>query len=756
MIMGERGEGFGMKLLNKCRIRVWVPGRASVAAGSLAVLSMAGGHAGWAAVEVADAGTTAAASGQDTGGEIAEITVTAQRRSERLSDVPISVTAVSGTSLEASGVSDTTSLTLVTPGLRMDRLGVYTQPAIRGVTAASTSPGAEANVSLYVDGVYQPNQAANNLDLPDVERIEVEKGPQGTLFGRNATGGAIQVFTREPSYTPTGNFAVSYGNFHDLMTKGFFSAPIIDNVLAGSISGLFEDNDGWTRNLLQNGALTGRVRSRLIRGKLLFQPTDAIKFVLSAQYSRRKDNSLFLYSAVNGNTSGRNPALSPGPLGPIATQPWTTSVNFPSVLDVRNYSTSLKGSFELGHAGTLSTVTAFSRTQILVSADGDASPAEITSFTINSPDKNFTQEVNFASEKFGPASVVAGLFFYKDDSGYDPLIGNFSGFAFTNYSTVTVRAEAAYLEGNYEITPDLVAIAGVRESYEKRSVQYQGGLAALFVGTALHDKSWNAVTPRASLRYQIAPHTNVYATYSQGFKSGVYDLNSTATTPVNPEEIHAFELGVKTSQAMFDANAAVFLYNYSNLQVQFNNGNFDALQNAGSARIYGLDLEGHLHATKGLTFTTGLSLLHARYKNYNPATILAPTKNAAGVPVGGNTENIAANLDGYQVSRAPNWTLNLGVDYSHDFAVGTVGASVNAYHSDTVPLEQSDRVVQPPYTQLNARLALTPIGSKFTASLWGKNLTNAKIIQSSFITTATDGVSYAPPRTYGVMAEYAF
>ncbi|MEA3149201.1 MAG: iron complex outerrane recepter protein, partial [Gammaproteobacteria bacterium] len=192
------------------------------------------------------------------------------------------------------------------------------------------------------------------------------------------------------------------------------------------------------------------------------------------------------------------------------------------------------------------------------------------------------------------------------------------------------------------------------------------------------------------------------------------------------------------------------------LQVQFNNGNFDALQNAGSARIYGLDLEGHLHAAKGLTFTSGLSLLHARYKNYNPATILAPTTNAAGVPVGGNTENIAANLDGYQVSRAPNWTLNLGADYSHEFAVGTLGASINAYHSDTVPLEQSDRVVQPSYTQLNARLALTPAGSKFTASLWGKNLTNAKIIQSSFITTATDGVSYAPPRTYGVMAEYAF
>ncbi len=133
-----------------------------------------------------------------------------------------------------------------------------------------------------------------------------------------------------------------------------------------------------------------------------------------------------------------------------------------------------------------------------------------------------------------------------------------------------------------------------------------------------------------------------------------------------------------------------------------------------------------------------------------------PITNAAGVPQGGNTENIAANLDGYQVSRAPDWTLNLGADYAHEFAFGTMGASVNAYHTDTVPLEQSDRVVQPSYTQVNARIFWQPFGSKVTASIWGKNLSNAKIIQSSFITTATDGVSYAPPRTYGVMAEYAF
>src|ERR1700730_10602279 len=162
----------------------------------------------------------------DAGDDVQEITVTAQRRSERLTDVPITIGVASGAQLQAAGITDTADLPVVTPGLRMDRLGVYLQPSIRGVTAASTAPGAEANVSLYVDGIYQPNQAANNIDLPDTERVEVLKGPQGTLFGRNSTGGAIPVFTRDPSFTPTGNLTVGYGRFNDYLCHGFFLGPL--------------------------------------------------------------------------------------------------------------------------------------------------------------------------------------------------------------------------------------------------------------------------------------------------------------------------------------------------------------------------------------------------------------------------------------------------------------------------------------------------------------------------------------------------
>ena len=666
-----------------------------------------------------------------------EIVVTAQRRSERLTDVPVSVTALTGETIAATGVTDTYSLQQITPGLRMERLGGYTQPSIRGVTAGSTSPGSEANVAIYVDGVYQPNQAANTIDLPDVARVEVSKGPQGTLFGRNATGGAIQIFTREPAYAPSVDLSVSYGRFNDFAAKAFITAPLIDNKLAFSVSGSFENMDGWNRDLL-NGGHVGDIKSRLIRAKLLFEPAEGVKFTLGGQYYRRSDDSLFSFTALDGNT-----------LGPkVGIRPYEVAVNTDPLTETESWNVSLRGSIDTS-VGTISTLSAYSKTQLDIAADGDASPAQIISFTIDSPDKNFTQELNFASEKFGRLSFIAGLFYYRDDSGYDPLIGFFPA-SFTNFADVTTRAYAAYAEGTFEITDRLTAIAGVRYSHEKRTVRYVGGDAAFFVGTDLHKKSYSATTPRFSLRYELAPRTNVYATYSKGFKSGVYDLNGTATTPVNPEKIEAFEVGFKTSSRLFDLNTAAFYYKYKDLQVQINSGGFDLLTNAGAARNYGFDIEGTVRPAPGFTISGGFAYLHARYRDYPNATVLVPNVG------GGNTPVSGVNLSGFKVTRAPTWTLNLNANYKHEFDFGTFGLSGNVYHTDDVPLEQSGRIKQPAYTLFNATVSIVPLNSNFKFSLWGKNLTKEKVIQGSFFTGAGDQVSYAPPRTYGVTANYAF
>ena len=233
-----------------------------------------------------------------------EIIVTAQRRAESTTDVPISLTVRNQQQLTQLGIQSIRDLHVGTPGLRIDRNGVSLQPSIRGVTALDGNPGNDANVAIYVDGVYRPNPAANNIDLPDVEQIEVLKGPQGTLFGRNATGGAIRITTARPSYTPGGSATVGYGSFNDVTARGTLTGPIVGNSIAASLSGYYEHNDGYLHDLTRGGAHTGGLESYLVRGKILIDPAPGVSVLLSAHYSRRIDGSL-AGQPFNGNTAAR-------------------------------------------------------------------------------------------------------------------------------------------------------------------------------------------------------------------------------------------------------------------------------------------------------------------------------------------------------------------------------------------------------------------------------------------------------------------
>lgn len=674
-----------------------------------------------------------------------DIVVTAQRRSESLTDVPISVTALSGEALASSGISNTVQLQAVTPGLVMQRFGGFVQPSIRGISTGANGPGVEANVAMYIDGVYQPNQSANTIELPDVARVEVLKGPQGTLSGRNASGGAIRIFTREPSYTATGDFSASYGRFDNLQVKGFVSAPLVADKIAISLSGLYENMDGWNNDLL-NGGNIGKVQSRLIRGKLLLEPTDRLKLVFTGQYTKFRDDSQFAYSALNGNTAGADPAFAAN--GPIATKPYDVSIDFPPRIMNKNITGSLRASYDIDDIGTVSTITAYQHNKNMLSADGDASPTLFIGFIPKIPDKNFMQELNFASEKFGAISFVSGLFYYDDRTGHDPILGFFPS-PTVSYARVRTKAYAAYTEANIQITDRLSTIVGARYSHERRSVRYARSEEGLD-DAVQYSKSYNSVTPRMSLRYEIEPRTSIYATYSQGFKSGVYNANAEETTPVKPEKVKSYELGIKAAQGNFSLNLAGFYIDYTNLQVSINRGGFDTLDNAGATRNYGAELEGRVRLSPDFTVAGGVAWLHARYHDYTNATIIVP------VPGGGNTAVPNVDLSGHQLLRSPNFTFNLNPSYSHEFGFGKVEASSSVYYTASYPLEQSGRVRQKSYPQVNAQINVFPGSSGIRLGIWGKNLTNEKIVSSSLVLAGGDLAAYSPPRTYGVSVGFSF
>jgi iron complex outermembrane receptor protein len=441
-----------------------------------------------AAAATADAASDAGPAPSQT---LEEVVVTAQRRAERIVDVPLAISAASGEDLKKGNVTNMRDLTATFPGLVFSGQGSAAEPAIRGISTSVSTPGAPGAIAIYVDGLYQSSQIGNYFDLPDVERIEVLKGPQGALYGRNATGGAILVTTLQPSFTPTGSITVGDGTYfggsartsNHFQTQAFISGPLIADKLAGSISAAFENAPGYLTNDL-DGKSFGKIRSEFFRAKLLYKPLDQLSILLSGSYADRRDDAAqqaFPLQTVDSQY--------PGSI--IPTQPWHTTSELyggGAYSDAIHQDVSLKVDWTLPNVGTLTSRTGYTEVHPLFDSDVDLAYAPaclatifncITPFVDWQPDASFQQELTFASEKWGRFSFIAGAqFLYdKEDALYNinppisaPPIRPYGQYGYFVWEeSVKTDAYAAYFEGTYDITDALTAIAGVRYSEETKS-----------------------------------------------------------------------------------------------------------------------------------------------------------------------------------------------------------------------------------------------------------------------------------------------
>lgn len=700
--------------------------------------------------------------------ELEAITVTTEKHVERLQDVPLSIDSKTGAQLEQAGITTVRDLNFVTPGLVFDTNGAgFDQPAIRGISTGVAGQGEEANVATYIDGFYKPEELANTYDLPDIDRVEVDKGPQGTLFGRNATGGAIQIFTLQPSFMPGGHVTVSYGNFSDGLAKGFLTGPLIEDKLAGSISAFSETRDGYNHDLLHNGDAVGKLNSKLVRGKLLWRPAGWASFTLTAQYLDRFDGSTNAGQALNGNTTNTLPPFSV-PRSQLALKPYDVSLAYAGYVHVTSSSFNLKSELELS-AGTLTSLTQYENDNPKLELDGSYGPAPIGRVTIHEPSVFVTQELDFASRKFANwLSFVAGVSYYADTSKFDPLISYAAPGTGPNVqidSPVDTKSIAGYSELRAEVTDRITLIAGVRDTWDKKVFH----LGASFLGSYViaGSKSWNAVTPRFSGIYKLNDNSNVYFTYSEGFKSGgINTFDYTTPYTWNPEKVKAYEVGVKSLLAnRLRVNAAGFYYKYSDQQF---NGLITLCrsglcfpigirENAASSTIYGLDLDASAQVTDEFSLGAGVEWLHARFDKFRNAIIDRPRPLAScpnQVPCG--NMDVAADVTGNPLPRAPDWTASVQGNYVKHLDPGTLNLNLTLYHSAVFYEDLDKRVHQPAYMMLNSRVSWEPAGSNVVLGIWGKNLTNEVVFQSVYINSEADGVSYQPPRQFGVSIDYKF
>jgi iron complex outermembrane recepter protein len=699
--------------------------------------------------------TTSAPAAPSTGG-LDEIVVTARKQQERLQDVPITIAELSGAQLQSSGVTTASDLPSLVSGLVWSNQGAWIEPNIRGSYTSVAAVGSQSPIAIYLDGVYQPMQAGTIADLPDVDRVEVLKGPQGTLFGRNATGGAISIYTLDPSFTPTGSFSLQSGlygggsseNSGHYRGTAFFSGPLIDDTLAGSISTYYDTTDGYFHDDVTGGR-AGHISAEGVRAKLLWKPIEGVSFVTTFYYSHRDDGAAESALPFDGITTAK---FYPGAIVP--SEPWHIAYNGePDKADITNEGASIKGTFEFD-SGTLTSITGYSRADVhsLVDVNAAYSPACVAAGAclfadLVTSNNSYTQEFDFASKPIGPFRYVAGLFgFYnvpKEVDAYD-------GFQ-ADGSVVKNISYAAFAEGTYDVTDSLSAIAGVRVNKDiLRANGYFEGEAPVNYA----DKDWTSTTPRGSLVYKINPIVNAYFTYSKGFKAGIVSGTPTTAPPANPEKLSAYEVGIKAAQQNYSVNLAAFYYDYTDLQIEvFNIATLTTVpENAAKAKVEGLDLDGAYKFGDAFELRADTSFLPtAKYTSFPMAVAYLP-------PIGPNglTTVTNYNASGSRMLTTPRFTGTLTGIYRRTIAAGNLEANASIYHSSDYRWEYTGVFTTAAYSLVNAQVSFTPTSTNVKYSLYGKNLNNAAYVQGALPTADAYQALYAPPREVGVRLDYSF
>jgi iron complex outermembrane receptor protein len=700
--------------------------------------------------------------------QVGEVVVTAQRREQRNVEVPVSIVSQSARQLERANVTSIMTLSSVVPGLLISRVGAPSAPAIRGVSTKVTSPGQDPNVSTYLDGFYQANSVALNRTLLDVANVEVLRGPQGTLFGRNSTGGAILITTRKPSHTPEMTASASYEQ-NDGQKYVFYGSTGVTSDLAVSLSASYTRSDGWLKNRAPGLDFpTAPERSNYVRARALYTPTDKLTIDGSYEQGFMEDGTATAPSYY------AHPAVA-GLFPVLETSPIVTSLNTPSTVKDVWSAGYLTVAYDLGFA-TLKSLSQIRKDRSPWAFDFDGSPVKVVQISAVYPERMQTQEINLTSKGDGPLQWIVGAFYLHDRSEFIVYSSNVA------YGNETA-AWAGYADGTLRILPQLFLTAGVRYSEERKHCLdaltggAYGTLTSCAGGDPIHHES--AGTPRANLRFQIDPRTSVYVSYSKGFKSGGFN-DATANAPYRPEKLTDWEGGFKTDQGRYSLALSAFHYDYKDLQFAYACTVVSppicpvaagtTIINAAKVTSYGAEGQFTWIATSNLRFNGGLAWLHSRYDSFLNAAAAAPTTCANPNQLLCPNVAVAQNWSGQTPIRSPEWSGNVGFEATLPTEVGlfTLDGNVSYvddYQSDTDSLPcittncglgLKPRLVIPAHTLMDATLSWLAPDRHIEASIYARNLFDKSYIMRTDGSVLGDYVIGGEPRVVGFRVRYTY
>lgn len=707
------------------------------------------------------------ASAQEAGDDLNDIIVTAQRREERLVDVPAAIVAIRADALEKAGVSSIHDLDQLAAGVKIEFNGNFTQPAIRGVTTLTTGTGFENNVAIYIDGFYSPDTLSINTDFVNLENVQIFKGPQGTLYGRNATGGAILFTTLSPAKEFTADAEVSYARFDDKSIRGYVSGPLSDQ-FRFSLGGYHRRSDGYYKYVdpAGTGKLSGNaapLKQDSLRAKLEGELGEAVTATLGFNYGLSSDPRGGIFTNI-----AYAPLTIPAP--PFAARaPYQASTNFPTQVESTLKEGTAKVAIRTG-AGTITSYTGYATRKTNTAFDFDSTYARVVEVKTRWRQKTFQQTVDWNVEGIENVDLVIGANYYRDTNrniGSNSIIGG--NIINWNYATLKSRAWAVYADSTYHITSKLTFGVGGRYTKEKKHIDFVVKNAAQTVNTlgpSADNTKFSSFTPRAVLRYELAESTNVYASLSRGFRSGGYQPSAVAPAllkPFRPEKITAYEVGFKTAQQGFRFDIAAFYYDYKDLQVAVTQPNpatgglINFVSNAPKARIYGLDVQGSVKATTGFDIGAGISLIHGRYINFRNAA-------SVGLSAAGLNVDQTQNWSGLQMARAPSISGNVNASYETVLAKGKLELSGNVSFTSSYPqsnpslygplagpaLANKQRFKVGPYEMVNAQVSWTEPSGHLKATVFVTNITKTLYLMNYGGTSLFGDVGvYNQPRTLG-------
>lgn len=700
--------------------------------------------------------------------QLEEIVVTAQKREENLQSVPITVSSFSAERMTSAALRNTTDLATLVPGLVFNTSFNAGIPSLRGINHNTAAVSDESPVATFVDGVYVPNNIASLFTLSNVERVEVLKGPQGTLFGRNATAGVLNVTTRTPQHTPSMDVSVGYANYNTLEGSFYGTTGITETLAADLAVHARSQRDGWGRNVYLNEPVW-RSSDVTMRGKLLFTPNDATRMVLIG--SNEGDTGSVAFGVAPGATS--NDRI-------------TRYISFYDVANAvrpnsnnANHGVSLEIDHDMGWARLVNiaayqhTRGAFTYTQsagvgstlpgcVLPNGRNLCDSINVKSYT---PTRTWTEEFRLESPKESSFSWVGGLYFLDDHSRAEFELWGLAT-PQRQVSTVDTTSLAAFGQVTWKFREDTRLTVGARYTSDKRSFSglatplpgFPNSVPALTPATGVaftsvppnlpDSKSWSKPTFRVSLDHNFSNTVMGYVSWNRGFKSGAYNISSFGNPPVAPEVLDAYEAGFKSE--FFDRrirlNGSGFYYDYSNIQLRSVNvaqPGLILLLNAAKGQLYGVDGDFEAAVTHNLTLSGGFEYLHARYTSFPHGPITTR------LPSGQNFVNPDGNLSGNIMTRAPEYTASVQAEYRVPTASGEYAANIAYNYNSGFYFDPDNRFRQNAYSLLNASLKWTAPSDKWDVRLWAENLTDTHRY-AAYNELAVDIYQPAPPRTYGI------